>query len=31
LFKSHFLNIDKKEIENMNKGGWKTHNHVELE
>ncbi len=31
LLKSHFLNIDKKEIENMNKGGWKTHNHVELE
>ncbi len=30
LFKSHFLNIDKKEIENMNKGGWKTQNHVEL-
>jgi hypothetical protein len=24
-------NIDKKEIENMNKGGWKMHNHVELE
>jgi len=28
--KSHFLDLDEREVENVNKGGWRINKHVEL-
>jgi hypothetical protein len=27
---SHFLDLDEREVENVNKGGWRINKHVEL-